>query len=117
MAQIRSTDREALEKEGSQMAVCYHHRYLLHCSLLRSGELGGRTVPRPIKSLAARSLLPPSIFQRVLRSCQSMDCTPDFALQKDSEPGGSGRYPARIYCLHGLNTYHTAGQVMLPAFP
>lgn len=46
MAQIWSTDREALEKEGSQMAGCCHHRYLLPSSLLRSGERGGRTGSR-----------------------------------------------------------------------
>lgn len=45
-AQICSTDREALEKEGFQMAVYCHHRYLLPCSLIRSEELGGRTVSR-----------------------------------------------------------------------
>lgn len=66
MAQIWPTDQEALEKEGSQMAVCCLRGYWVHCSLLRSGELGEGQHPARgcMKSLATRSLLLASIFSQ-----------------------------------------------------
>lgn len=60
MAQICSADREALEKEGAQMAVCCHHRYSLRCSLLRSGELRERVMPRTGLRGVLRCQQPPS---------------------------------------------------------
>lgn len=94
MAQICSADREALEKEGAQMAVCCHHRYSLRCSLLRSGELRERVMPRTGLRGVLRCQQPPSSLRlsRVLRSCRSTGRTPDFARQTYSEPGGSGKY-------------------------
>ena len=123
MAQIWSTDQEALEKEGSQMAVCCHHGYLLHCSLLRSGELRGRVMSRtglhevfrcqkPAFSLhfsQGPQILPEhglytklcsarvrAVNQAVLRSTTHFTCTCD---------------------VHGLNTCHAVGQEMSPSLP